>query len=390
MYHIDSRYIQPGDTFVCLPNATSYIPTALAAGATTIIHLTHDELGPFAKSVTNDPSATLTVIGVTGTNGKTTVTHLVHHGLTQVGIQSAILGTINAPLTTPNILEISQRMDQHRQQGGTHFVMEVSSHAIAQNRIDGIHFFCRTLTNITQDHLDYHGSFEAYRATKLQFMAGDGHQLFPHDYESIDLPFVNPLQGRFNHRNMQAAVAILRLCGLTDDQLSRVMPTATAPLGRFQVIPHPAPFTAIVDYAHTPDGMENVLQEARHIADRQHGRVITVFGCGGNRDRSKRPLMAAVAVRLSDVVVVTSDNPRHEDPNAIIQDCMAGVGDHPQVHVLVDRRHAIHQAIQLAQPGDVVMVLGKGHETTQLIGDTAHHFNDVEELTLALSDWSPA
>lgn len=388
MYHIDSRSIQPGDTFVCLPNATPYIPIALEAGATDVIHLTHDELGPFAKSVTHDPSAHLTVIGVTGTNGKTTVTHLVHHALTQVGINCAILGTINAQLTTPNILEISQRMAQHLQQGGTHFVMEVSSHAIAQNRIDGLRFFCRTLTNITQDHLDYHGTFEAYRATKLQFMAGDGHHLFPEDFESITLPFSNPLHGRFNHRNMQAAVAILRLCGLTDDQLSRVMTTATPPPGRFQVVPSPAPFTAIVDYAHTPDGMDNVLQEARHMADRYQGRVITVFGCGGNRDRSKRPLMAAVATRWSEVVVVTSDNPRHEDPASIIQDCLTGIGDHSAVHVFLDRREAIQTAMQLAQPNDVVMVLGKGHETTQLIGDIAHHFNDVEEVTHALSDWT--
>jgi len=384
MHRIDSRLIQPGDIFVCLPNAESHIPAALAAGAREVIRLGHHELGPFAKTLYGDPSRDMAVIGVTGTNGKTTTTHLIHHGLTQTGRRSALVGTINAALTTPDILDVTRRMADHRQANGTHFVMEVSSHAIAQNRIDGITFFCRILTNITQDHLDYHGTFEAYRATKLQFMSGPGHRLFPEAYEAIPLSFRNPLAGRFNERNMQAALAALRVCGIRDAELNQVMPLASAPPGRFERVVKGQPFDVVVDYAHTPDGMDNVLAEARHIADTQQGRVIVVFGCGGDRDRSKRPLMAQAAVRHADVVIITSDNPRTEDPHAIVQDIVAGI-DHPEhVTVHLDRRDAIRHAIHMARPHDVVMVLGKGHEKTQLIGKQSIHFDDVEEVQLAL------
>jgi len=385
MHRIDSRLIQPGDTFVCLPNAEAHVPAAMAAGAREVIRLSHEALGPFAKELYGDPSQDLTVIGVTGTNGKTTTTHLIHHGLTQTGRRSALVGTINAPLTTPDILDISRRMADHRQANGTHFVMEVSSHAIAQNRIDGITFFCRILTNITQDHLDYHGTFEAYKATKLRFMAGPGHALFPDSYEAIPLAFHNPLAGRFNERNMQAAIAALRLCGISDTQLNQVMPLATAPPGRFERVIKGQPFDVIVDYAHTPDGMENVLAEARHMANDRGGRVITVFGCGGDRDRTKRPLMAQAAVKTSEVVVITSDNPRTEDPQAIVTDILTGIASHPNVTIHLDRRDAIRHAIQTAQPHDVVMVLGKGHEKTQVIGQSVIHFDDVEEVGLALA-----
>ncbi len=373
-YHYDSRKIKPGDTFISLPGGDRYEAMARASGAVDVIRLSRDELGPFANEVFGDPSSKLKVIGVTGTNGKTTVTHLIAHGLRESGCFPAVLGTLNAELTTPESFESLRRMRDHVNAGGTHFVMEVSSHAIHQNRISGIKFDARVLTNITPDHLDYHKTFEAYRAVKLSFLHGEGISIGPDQFSTIEFGFDLPLPGRFNRLNFQAAAAVLRQFGVSDNALK----SATAPPGRFEPIVLGQPFDVVVDYAHTPDGLENVLHEARRIADARSGRLWVVFGCGGDRDRGKRPVMGEIAARIADMVVVTSDNPRSEDPAEIARSIVSGIPDPSRVLTMLDREFAIAAAIEKAMPGDVVLVAGKGHETDQIVGEMRHHFDDRE------------
>lgn len=372
MYHYDSRKIQPGDTFISLPGGDRFEAAARAAGAAAVIRMTRPELGEFANHYFGFPSKQLKVVGVTGTNGKTTVTHIIAHGLRQAGYFPDVLGTINAELTTPESFEVMRRMRHHLDAGGTHFVMEVSSHAIHQHRIAGIDFDCRVLTNITPDHLDYHKTFEAYRDVKLSFLEGPGFIVRPEHFDRVSFDFPLPLPGQFNRLNFQAAALVLQHY---DVPLS-TLKTATAPPGRFEQIDGGQPFDVIVDYAHTPDGLENVLKESRLIADARAGRVCVVFGCGGDRDRSKRPVMGAIAARLADAVVLTSDNPRSEDPMAIIAEIQKGIDAQVPVDVVPDRRDAIVKALSTARSGDVVLVAGKGHETVQIVGDTQHQFDD--------------
>ncbi|NBV41998.1 UDP-N-acetylmuramoyl-L-alanyl-D-glutamate--2,6-diaminopimelate ligase [bacterium] len=378
MYHFDSRKIRPGDTFICLPGGEAHIEDAKSRGAVEVLRMTRSELAEFANRIYQTPSKQLKVIGVTGTNGKTTVTHLIAHGLKAAGYKPALLGTLNAALTTPESLDIAQAMRAHADAGGTHFVMEVSSHAIHQGRISGIDFDVRVLTNITQDHLDYHKTFEAYKAVKMSFMAGPGASIYPERFETEALGFSVPLPGRFNYKNFQAAVAVLRHYKIPEPVINASMASATAPPGRFERVSEGQDFDVIVDYAHTPDGLENVLKEARIMADMTQGRVITVFGCGGDRDRTKRPKMGRIAEQIADVVVVTSDNPRTEDPDAIIDEIKTGLERPDAVVVFVDRRDAIRYAISVAQKGDVVVLAGKGHETYQILGKESVHFDDRE------------
>ncbi len=381
-YQTDSRKIQPGDTFICLPGGDRFEATARENGAVDVIKMTRSELGEFANQQFNFPSHSLNVVGVTGTNGKTTVTHLIAHALAGAGYKPAVLGTLNAELTTPDSFEVARRMRAHLDAGGTHFVMEVSSHAIDQDRIHGIRFDVKLLTNITQDHLDYHGTFEAYRDTKLRFMAGPGASFYPESYEQHALTFDVPLPGGFNYRNFQAAAAVARYYGISEVLLA----TATAPPGRFEPIRSGQPFDVIVDYAHTPDGLENVLKEAREMANRSGGRVMTVFGCGGDRDRTKRPKMGAIAERYSDQIVITSDNPRSESPLSIIGEIGVGLAAPEKSKVEPDRKAAIQWAIRHAQPNDVVMVAGKGHETYQIVAGETLHFDDREECRAAIKE----
>ncbi|NBV82682.1 UDP-N-acetylmuramoyl-L-alanyl-D-glutamate--2,6-diaminopimelate ligase [bacterium] len=385
-FHYDSRKIQPGDTFICLPGGERFEADARARGAVAILPMTRDELGDFANVHFGYPSQALTVVGVTGTNGKTTVTHLVAQGLAAAGHSPAVLGTLNAELTTPESIEVARRMRAHLDAGGTHFVMEVSSHAIDQHRIHGIQFAVKLLTNITQDHLDYHTTFEAYQATKLTFMAGPGASIYPDDFKSIRLDFDVPLPGRFNYQNIQAAVAVLTELGIDSDTIRGAMLRAKAPAGRFEPIRGGQSFEVIVDYAHTPDGLENVAVEAKLMAQRSGGQLMVVFGCGGDRDRTKRPKMGRVAEQYADRIVVTSDNPRSEDPAAIIDEICEGLVARDRAIVLPDRRDAIRWAIAHADANDVVLVAGKGHETYQIIKGETHHFDDREECRLAIQD----
>ena len=377
-YHYDSRNITPGDTYICLPGGEKFIADAQQRGAINILHMNRDELGDFSNTLFDSPSQRIPVIGVTGTNGKTTVTHLIHAGLTAAGYKPGILGTLNAPLTTPESLYINQTLADHIANGGTHFVMEVSSHAIAQNRIAGLQFAVKVLTNITQDHLDYHKTFEAYRDTKLGFMSdNNGIALYPDDYQQQDVPFAVPLPGMFNYHNFQAAVAALRALGIPDERFVPGLATASAPPGRFEAIHAGQPFLVIVDYAHTPDGLENVLQECRRLADARGGEVRVLFGCGGDRDRGKRPKMAAIAAQYADDVVVTADNPRTENPAQIFADILAGLTETAAPYrVIEDRREAIVALIAHAKAADVLMIAGKGHETQQIFADKTIPFDD--------------
>ena len=313
-YQYDSRKIKPGDGFICLPGGEQFEADARANGAVEVRRMTRVEMGDFANAHFGFPSRHLTVVGVTGTNGKTTVTQLIAQGLHAAGLKPMVLGTLNAELTTPESFEIARRMRAHLDDGGTHFVMEVSSHAIDQDRIYGIDFDVRLLTNVTQDHLDYHKTFEAYRDTKVRFMSGPGIAIYPEQFAQEALHFEVPLPGRFNHRNFQAAVAVLRKLEIDEAVISSGMAKAQAPAGRFETVREGQSFEVIVDYAHTPDGLENVATEAQLMASRGLGRLIIVFGCGGDRDRTKRPKMGRVAETYADVIVVTSDNPRSELP----------------------------------------------------------------------------
>ncbi len=383
-YHLHTQQIKAGDGFICLPGGEPYIEEALSKNVSEVLKLSRTQLAIFANNLFKNPSHQLTVIGVTGTNGKTTVTSLVHQALIQNGYKSAIQGTLTSSLTTPESFHTLQNMARHLKEGGTHYVMEVSSHAIDQGRIFGIDFDVRLLTNITQDHLDYHKTFEAYKATKLRFL--DSHvpnSIYPHQFEEIPLYFQTPLLGTFNLKNMQAAIAILRQCGLCDPDIATALSQAKAPPGRFESIQCGQLFSVIVDYAHTPDGLENCLREARKLA-KSH-RLLLMFGCGGNRDVTKRPLMAKMAEKYADRILVTSDNPRHEDPDQIIKDILAGFSQKAHVTVCSQRQKAIYQIIDLASPNDVVILAGKGHETTQTIGDTTYPFDDRYEAKAALA-----
>ena len=264
MVALNSKKIQPGDTFICLPGGEAYIADARARGAIAVLPMTRAQLGPWSSRFYDDPSRHLVVVGVTGTNGKTTVTHLVGQALAAAGFLPRVQGTLSGALTTPESLETHQAMAVHLSKGGTHFIMEVSSHAIDQDRIGGIQFSVKALTNITQDHLDYHHTFEAYRDTKLgwlnrqdDFLAGCSPvTILPDAYHQVQLNFENPLVGQFNHENMQLAVSILRALGLSEDQIAAGLSAATAPPGRFETVKAGQPFWVIVDYAHTPDGLE--------------------------------------------------------------------------------------------------------------------------------------
>lgn len=387
MYRINSKDIQPGDSFICLPCAEKYCDEARAKGAASVLNMNRLELAELANQRYNFPSHKLRVIGITGTNGKTTTTYLIAQGLEKAGFKPCILGTINARLTTPESIEIQQAMAEHLAHGGTHFVMEVSSHGIDQGRVAGIQFFIKILTNITQDHLDYHKTFENYKETKHRFMneADESIKIWPEDFKKVNLDFNIPLIGRFNYENMQAAYLALQHSGVPPATIQAALSEAKAPDGRFEKVDMGQPFLVVVDYAHTPDGLENILEEARHIAETRKGQVLTVFGCGGDRDRGKRPKMAHIVSQLSDHYIVTQDNPRTEDPTQIIKDILQGVHADKKPHAVIDdRRTAIETIIDLANPNDIVIIAGKGHEDYQILKTGKIHFDDREEARTAI------
>lgn len=432
----DSRQVGPGWAFACVPgdhhDGHDFAGRAVADGATLLLvqrRLPSDEVGETAQLVVTDvrramgfaaasvhghPATALTLVGVTGTNGKTTTTQLIGSILRAAGRPERELGTLSGTRTTPEAPDLQRQFAGFVRDGVDTVVMEVSSHALALHRVAGTRFDVAVFTNLGRDHLDLHESMEAYfRAKASLFMpdlsdvgitnlddpygrllldvaaiemigygADDATDLTvtlgEHRFVWRGVPVRVPIGGAFNVANSLAALNAAAVLGIDPETAARGLADLRPVPGRFEVVSGPRSEVAVVvDYAHTPEGLEHVLTSARALTS---GRVLAVFGCGGDRDADKRPLMGAAAAAHADQVIVTSDNPRHEDPAAIVDAVVAGVEGRyrGRVSVELDRRSAIESAIGAARPGDVVVIAGKGHETTQTIGDQAHPFDDRE------------
>ncbi len=458
----DSRQVKPGDLFVCRSNGDAFLAASMGAGASAAL-VTKPE--SFAKAVqagfeavvevegganellrvtakscmhfAGDPTASMRVIGVTGTNGKTTTSWMIRDALQSMGRKAGYLGTLgyqgpggNRELsnTTPFPVELCEIISSARDSGCQDLVMEVSSHGLVENRVAGVQFDIGLFTNLSQDHLDFHGSMDEYiAAKKLLFteFARDSNKAFTAILNGDDpiverwraelLPLVGekykiltfgeqqcefraiPIKvtaseielsisfdgrtetaslgigGLFNVSNARACGAALIAMGHSVHEVAEALTHVRPVPGRFEAVPNASGIDIVVDYAHTPDALEKLLQSARDLRPR---KVITVFGCGGDRDKSKRPLMGAVASELSDYCIVTSDNPRTEDPEAIISEILSGMKEHDNYKMVVDRSEAIQVAISSASPGDLVVIAGKGHENYQIIGKTKFPMDD--------------
>jgi len=449
----DSRKTQPGFLFVAVKGTQSdghdFIDKAIALGATAVVceklpeaiaekatyvtvkNSAHS-LGVIASNFFGNPSAKLKLVGVTGTNGKTTVATLLYKLFTALGYKAGLLSTVVnkivdkdvvATHTTPDPIQINELLVKMLEAGCTHCFMEVSSHAVDQGRIEGLYFIGAIFTNISHDHLDYHHTFESYiRAKKgffdilpaeafalvnvddkrgmvmlqnskakkqtygLKKMADFKGKIITNSIEGLELEVGGrnvwfKLIGDFNAYNLLAVFGASSLLGEDTETVLMKLSSLSGASGRFELVMPGAKFTAIVDYAHTPDALQNVLQTIAHFRTGQE-QVISVVGCGGNRDRTKRPLMAAIACKFSDKVIFTSDNPRDEDPMEIIREMQKGVSptDARKTLVMVDREEAIKTACMLAKEKDIVLVAGKGHETYQEIKGVKHPFDDHEVL----------
>ncbi|MBU0580939.1 MAG: UDP-N-acetylmuramoyl-L-alanyl-D-glutamate--2,6-diaminopimelate ligase [Candidatus Margulisbacteria bacterium] len=336
----------------------------------------------------------LKVIGVTGTNGKTTITYILQTILKKAGYKVAVNGTLTGRLTTPSPWDLQKKINFLRKQNYDYLIMEASSHGIFQDRIKGIYFVAKLLTNITQDHLDYHKTWWAYRKVKLGWMKrGEGIKIYPKDYKKLKIDYPPPFLGEFNYKNFQAAIAVAKALGVKEEVIEKAIKEVKAVPGRFENINCGQKYKVIVDYAHTPDGLQNVLKTARQILKKQKtGKLITVFGCGGDRDKGKRPKMGRISRKLSDLSIVTSDNPRSEDPQKIIKDILVGMcRKHnngyiklPSIQIETDRRKAINAAIKIARDNDLVLIAGKGHENYQILKNKRIHFDDREEAQKAI------
>jgi UDP-N-acetylmuramoyl-L-alanyl-D-glutamate--2,6-diaminopimelate ligase len=427
----DSRRVTTGVLFACVTGAQMdghrFAQTAVENGAVALLvdhrvettpqvpQLIVDDvrvaLGHVAAAVYGYPADHLIMVGITGTNGKTSTAHMLADILIAAGHPTEVIGTLTQTRTTPESTDLHERLDQFRSAGVTHVVMEVTSHALVLHRVAGVHFAVAIFTNLSQDHLDFHETMEAYfRAKALLFTP----EFADHAVVNIDdpkgqllldaasiptssfsmtqaenletgitsnfslrgTPVELNVGGRFSVSNALAAAEAAHVMGVGDDAIANGLANANVP-GRFESVFAGQPFSVIVDYAHTPDGLERVLESARSILG-SPGRLITVFGCGGDRDRTKRPLMGATAAVRSDVAIVTSDNPRSEDPSSIIADIVAGIASDrlPIVMTIADRRSAITEAISQARSGDVVVIAGKGHEQGQDIGGVISPFDD--------------
>ena len=457
-YH--TAHVKPGFLFFCLEgnkyDGHDFIPQALEAGAAAIVLEKEREVKGAAKVVVpsvraamaiisqqfyDSPAARLRLIGVTGTNGKTTTTHLIEALLTARGWKTGMLGTIKylisgesfpALATTPEAPDLQRILHLMVERGVQYGVMEVSSHALELGRVSGCDFDIAVLTNITGDHLDFHKNFERYLAAKGKLFSQLGGSFFkglrprfavinrddphfdfflrqstvqvltygikgPADIKALDIKvndagvsyelhipwgrelFSLKLAGRFNIYNALAATSVALLEKIPLSAIKEVLEKISGVRGRFERVDLGQPFTVIVDYAHTPDGLENILQSARDFVK---GKIITVFGCGGERDRSKRPLMGRIAAKYSDYSILTSDNPRGEDPWQIIEEVEVGLkeikGFGTGYTIQPERYEAIKFGIELARPGDMVIIAGKGHENYQIFSDFTIPFNDRE------------
>jgi UDP-N-acetylmuramoyl-L-alanyl-D-glutamate--2,6-diaminopimelate ligase len=476
----DSRSVAPGDLFFCVTGLQSdghgFAAQALAAGAVALVverplslgvpevlvPSSREAMAPLASRFFGDPSAQLRVVGVTGTNGKTTTAYLVRALLEAQGIQCGLLGTVTSIVggreravtrTTPEAIDLQSDFRAMLDGGDRACAMEVSSHALELSRADAIHFSAAVFTNLSRDHLDFHATMEDYFQAKRRLFTGapapashaSGAAVAPAavrvinsadpygkrlaaelegaitfaveqsaDYSASELrcglggchftlrspagthEVELPMPGRFNVANALAALATTHAMGAQLDGLLAALERGVRVPGRFEPVNEGQDFAVIVDYAHTPDSLENVLGGARELmrgAGRRSARLVCVFGAGGDRDRGKRPLMGEIAARISDVVIVTSDNPRSEEPEEIIAEILAGVGSRAgsDVRSNADRRDAIAEALELARPGDVVVIAGKGHEQGQEFADGAKvPFDDVTVARDALRRVSAA
>ena len=451
--NIDSRRIEKGHLFVAIRGTQvdghSFIQKATDLGAAAIlceqlpeerregvtyvvVDSTESAVGPVATMFYNDPTSKLKLVGVTGTNGKTTIATLLYNMFRKFGYKCGLISTVcnyiedkavPADHTTPDPIELNRLLAEMVEAGCEYAFMECSSHAIAQKRIGGLKFAGGLFTNLTRDHLDYHKTVENYRDAKKAFFdmlpkdafaitnADDKNGMvmvqntkakvktystrtmadfrgriiechFEGMYLDIDGHEVGvQFIGKFNVSNLLAVYGAAVMLGKKSEDILVVLSTLKSVSGRLEPIHSPEGFTAIVDYAHTPDALENVLNAIHEVLDGK-GHVITVCGAGGNRDKGKRPLMAQEAAKQSDKVIITSDNPRFEEPQDIINDMLAGLNAQQMKKVLsiVDRREAIRTACILAQKGDVILIAGKGHEDYQEIKGVKHHFDDREEV----------
>jgi UDP-N-acetylmuramoyl-L-alanyl-D-glutamate--2,6-diaminopimelate ligase len=435
---LDSRAVKPGALYCCVPgqrvDGHLFAPDAVAAGAVAllcdhplplpvpqvVVAAVRPALGPLADAFYDHPSRRLRTVGVTGTNGKTTTTQLLAAIFEAQGWRTETIGTLTGTRTTPEAPVLQATLADLCDRGVTAVAMEVSSHALDQHRVDAVHFAAATFTNLSQDHLDYHHSMEEYFAAKARLFepgragvavvnADDpwGRRLLDNlaQRKSPAIPYsladVSDLQltsggstfrwdgveisvrlgGRFNVYNALAAATTARELGVSGGAVADGLAAVKTVRGRFEPVDAGQPFTVLIDYAHTPDGLEQALMAARELAER---RVVVVFGAGGDRDHAKRPLMGEVASRLADVAVLTSDNPRSEDPDLIIAEVRAGAMGAGRLIVEVDRARAIAAALASAEPGDVVVIAGKGHETGQEIGGRVVPFDDADVTMSAL------
>jgi UDP-N-acetylmuramoyl-L-alanyl-D-glutamate--2,6-diaminopimelate ligase len=464
----DSRQVTPGDCFVAVPgfkqDARRFIPEATRRGATLVVTEGEEArdadvaqvivpsarvaLAQLADAYYDHPSRALTVVGITGTNGKTTTSYLVEALLAARGLGTGVIGTIQyvlgretrpASQTTPEAVELQRMLAEMRASGVRGVAMEVSSHALALHRVDGIEFDVAVFTNLTQDHLDFHGTLEEYGRAKRRLFellarsakpaptavvnaddpagasmvaghrgrvltygraagalvravehasGGDGIRLV------VDTPrgrvaAASPLIGEHNVSNLLAAIGVGVALDLSPDAIATALARVPGVPGRFEQVHAGQPFLVVVDYAHTPDALARVLATARKLT---RGRLGAVFGCGGDRDRTKRPIMGEIAARLADRVWVTSDNPRTERPQAIVDDVLAGVrratADGSRWEAEPDRYAAIAGALAWARPDDVVVIAGKGHETYQIVGTDVLPFDDREVARRILTERS--
>ena len=451
--NIDSRRIKTGHLFVAMKGTQVdghlFIGKAIELGAISVlcedlpevlqegityvqVESTEDAVGKVATLFYGDPSHKLKLVGVTGTNGKTTIATLLYNMFRKFGHKVGLLSTVcnyiddvevPADHTTPDPIELNELLAKMVEAGCEYAFMECSSHAIHQKRIGGLKFAGGLFTNLTRDHLDYHKTFENYRNAKKAFFDGlpkdafaitnaddkNGMIMVQNTKATVKTSSIRTLAdfrarilechfegmyleidgrevgvqfiGKFNVSNLLAVYGAAIMLGKKPEDVLLVLSTLHSVNGRLEPIHSPEGFTAIVDYAHTPDALANVLNAIHEVLDGK-GHVITVCGAGGNRDKGKRPLMAQEAVRQSDKVIITSDNPRFEEPQDIINDMLAGLNEQQMRKVIsiVDRKEAIRTACMMAQKGDVVLVAGKGHETYQEIKGVKHHFDDKEVL----------
>ena len=464
----DSRAVKPNSLFIALDGATvdghNYIDKAVAAGAVAVIVskpvTVPDDVCVITVSDTRQammvcvpyffdyPANRMRMVGVTGTNGKTTTTHMIRHILKAQGFKVGVIGTVHIMIgdtsypihnTTPDVVDLQHILHQMVQENVEYCVMEVSSHALALGRVSGVEFDTAVFTNLTQDHLDFHKTFENYLAAKCKLFeqvsapnqvkdnkgaviniddsyghrvmekttaptitystlgkgtlnASDVHMStknsqYTVNYKGESYPVSMNTTGLFNVYNTLAAIGACLQEGISMEAIDTALKTFSSVPGRFELIEEGQDFAVVVDYAHTPDGLQNILETAKAIKE---NRIIIVFGCGGDRDATKRPIMGRIAAEYGDKIYVTSDNPRTEDPVQIVKDVEVGVKEAlregTSYEVIVDRREAINHAIHDAKAGDIVIIAGKGHENYQILKNETIHFDDREEARKALKE----